>query len=103
MVQRTWWTVLGALAALRVAPPLLVLAAEGRDLPGFPRFDLVEGTGDDAGFYAAAREFMASTARATPAGGADRCDPRFGGAAAGIRLRRRKRCCRGSSSALRRG
>jgi len=91
MVQRTWWTVLGALAALRVAPPLLVLAAEGRDLPGFPRFDLVEGTGDDAGFYAAAREFMASTARVRPLPAALIAVILVGAAAAGIRLRRRKR------------
>lgn len=61
--RRRWWLVLGALAALRVAPPLVVLAAEGRDLPGVPRFDLVGGTGDDAGFYAAAREFIAATGR----------------------------------------
>lgn len=60
---RSWWIALGALAALRVAPPLAALAAEGRDLPGLPRFDLEAGTGDDAGFYAAAREFMAATGR----------------------------------------
>lgn len=61
--RRRWWIVLGALAALRILPPLAVLAAEGRDLPGVPRFDLVAGTGDDAGYYAAVREFMAAWAR----------------------------------------
>jgi len=61
--RRGWWIALGALAALRIVPPLVVLAAEGRDLPGLPRFDLVAATGDDAGFYSAAREFMAATGR----------------------------------------
>jgi len=61
--SRRWWLVLGALAALRVSAPVVVLAAEGRDLPAFPRFDLVSHTGDDAGFYAAAREFIAALGR----------------------------------------
>ncbi len=61
--SRRWWLVLGALAALRISAPLVVLAAEGRNLPGFPRFDLVSDTGDDAGFYAAAREFIAALGR----------------------------------------
>ena len=47
---------------------LAALAAEGRDLPGLPRFDLVAGTGDDAGYYAAAREFMAAWGRVPVAG-----------------------------------
>jgi hypothetical protein len=63
MDRRRWWIVLGALAALRLAPPLAALAAEGSDLPGLPRFDLVAGTGDDAGYYAAVREFMAAWGR----------------------------------------
>ena len=63
MSGRRWWFALGALAVVRVAPPLAALAAEGHDLPGLPRFDLVANTGDDAGFYAAAREFMAATGR----------------------------------------
>jgi hypothetical protein len=58
-----WWLVLGALAALRVSAPIVVLAAEGRNLPGFPRFDLLSDTGDDAGFYAAAREVIAALGR----------------------------------------
>jgi len=57
---RFWWAALGGIAALRILPPLAALAAEGRNLPGLPRFDLVAGTGDDAGFYAAAREFISS-------------------------------------------
>ena len=61
--SRRWWLTLGLLAALRAAAPAVVLAAEGRDLPGFPRFDLVADTGDDAGYYAAAREFMAAVGR----------------------------------------
>jgi hypothetical protein len=60
---RTWWVALAALATLRIAAPLVALAAEGRDLPGFPRFDLVAETGDDAGFYSATREFMAAIGR----------------------------------------
>ena len=48
---------------VRIVPPLAALAAEGRALPGLPRFDLVAGTGDDAGFYAAARELVAALAR----------------------------------------
>ena len=89
-MQRTWWMALGALAALRVTPPLLVLAAEGRDLPGFPRFDLVEGTGDDAGFYAAAREFMAATARVPFVSTALIAALLVTNVVVGIRLRRRK-------------
>ncbi len=62
-VDRRFVALLAAFAALRVAPPLAALAAEGEKLPGLPRFDLVAGTGDDAGFYAAAREFMSSWGR----------------------------------------
>jgi hypothetical protein len=61
--RRAWWIAIAGLAALRVLPPLVVLAAEGHDLPGAPRFDLVAGTGDDAGYYAAVREFMAAWGR----------------------------------------
>lgn len=60
---RSWWIALGTLAALRLAPPLAALAVEGREFPGLPRFDLEAGTGDDAGFYAAAREFIAALGR----------------------------------------
>lgn len=66
MRAHRWWTVLGVLAAVRTAPPLVALAFEGHDLPGLPRFDLVAGTGDDAGFYAAAREFISATTRVRP-------------------------------------
>lgn len=60
---RRWSLVLAGLVVLRLVPPLVALAAEGHDLPGLPRFDLVAGTGDDAGFYAAARELLAAPAR----------------------------------------
>lgn len=60
---RFWSVALGGLVVLRVLPALVALAGEGRDLPGIPRFDLVAGTGDDAGFYAAAREFISSLGR----------------------------------------
>lgn len=63
ITQGGWWAVLGALVAVRSAPPLVALAGEGRDLPGLPRFDLVEGTGDDAGFYSTAREVIAAAGR----------------------------------------
>jgi hypothetical protein len=59
---------LGLIAVVRVAPPLAALAAEGGDLPGLPPFELVPGTGDDAGYYAAAREFMAAWGRVPVAG-----------------------------------
>ncbi len=60
---RRWSLVLAGLVVLRAVPPLVALAAEGHDVPGLPRFDLVAGTGDDAGFYAAAREFIAAPGR----------------------------------------
>lgn len=59
----TWRTPLAALVAVRLAIPLGALAASGHDLPGVPRYDYVALTGDATGFYAAAREFLASWGR----------------------------------------
>ena len=58
-----WRTPLAALVAVRLAIPLGALAASGHDLPGVPRYDYVAITGDATGFYAAAREFLASWGR----------------------------------------
>lgn len=54
---------LAALAAVRIVVPLAALAASGHKLPGLPRYDYVPFTGDSTGFYAAAREFLASWGR----------------------------------------
>lgn len=59
-----WWGPLAALAALRVAIPLVAWAW---DVPGLPHVDRDprDGglTGDATGFYAATREFMAAWER----------------------------------------
>jgi hypothetical protein len=58
-VSRSQW--LGALAALvavRVAIPLVALAAAGHDLPGLPPYDYRPLNGDATGFYAEARELI---------------------------------------------
>jgi len=60
-----WTPVLASLAALRVAIPLLVLAAAGRDLPGLPPYEYSPLNGDATGFYAEARELI-STAFGPP-------------------------------------
>lgn len=62
-MTRRWLWALAALAAVRVAIPIAALAASGRALPGLPRYEYVGLTGDATGFYAAAREFIASPAR----------------------------------------
>ena len=54
--------------ALRVAIPLLVLAAAGHDLPGLPPYDYAPLNGDATGFYAEARELI--SAAFGPAGAA---------------------------------
>ena len=56
------WTMAG-LVVLRVAVPLAALAAGREGLPGLPVFEYDGLTGDATGFYAAAREFMASWGR----------------------------------------
>ena len=55
------------LVGLRIAIPLVALAASGDRVPGFPPYEFVGLTGDATGFYAAAREFMAAWGR-LPAG-----------------------------------
>jgi hypothetical protein len=51
------------LAVLRVLPPLIVLAANGRSLPTLPGYAYGPPAGDTYGFYAAAREFVSVWAR----------------------------------------
>jgi hypothetical protein len=58
-----WWVPLLALAAVRAAVPLVALAASGSDLPGLPPYSYAPLTGDSFGFYAAAREFLATFGR----------------------------------------
>ena len=61
-----WRTSLAALVVLRVAIPLVALGSSGHDLPTIPRYDYVALTGDATGFYAAARELLASWGRLGP-------------------------------------
>ena len=58
MSPRLWRPALAALVALRVAIPLVVLAAAGHDLPGLPPYDYSPLNGDATGFYAEARELI---------------------------------------------
>ncbi len=58
MSRRLWVPALASLAALRVAIPLLVLAATGHDLPGLPPYQYAPLVGDANGFYAEARELI---------------------------------------------
>jgi hypothetical protein len=62
-MTRGWLGALAALAAIRVAIPLVALVASGHALPGLPRYEYDGLTGDATGFYAAAREFIASWRR----------------------------------------
>lgn len=68
---------------MRVAVPLVALAAGGRDLHVFPRYDHEPLIGDATGFYATARELISEAAG--PAGAAA-----FVVAAVGIWLTRRQ-------------
>ena len=70
----SWTLVLAGLVAVRLAPPLLVLAASGHDLPGLPPYDYAPLNGDATGFYAEARELI--SAAFGPAGAAAALDPR---------------------------
>ena len=54
----TWGAALGFLVAVRVAIPLLVLAASGHDLTGLPPYDYRPLIGDATGFYAESRELI---------------------------------------------
>ena len=58
MSRRFWLVALASLVALRVAIPLVVLAASGHDLPGVPPYDYTPLNGDATGFYAEARELI---------------------------------------------
>ena len=68
VTSRAWIAALAGLAALRVAIPLVVLAASGHDLPGLPPYDYEPLNGDATGFYAEARELI--SAAFGPAGAA---------------------------------
>jgi len=58
-VSRPFWLgSLASLVAVRVAIPLVVLAAAGHDLPGLPPYDYSPLNGDATGFYAEARELI---------------------------------------------
>ena len=60
MTRQAWIAALGALAAVRVAIPLVALAASGRDLPGLPPYVYEPLNGDANGFYAEARELISA-------------------------------------------
>ena len=60
MSSRAWIASLAALVALRVAIPLVALAASGHDLPGLPPYRYVPLNGDATGFYAEARELISA-------------------------------------------
>ena len=65
--QSGWWSGLLLLVAIRIALPVAAYVDRGSKLPGLPRFirPTADGglEGDATGFYAAAREFMASWGR----------------------------------------
>lgn len=56
--RRLWTAALALLVVVRVAIPLAVLAAAGRDLPGLPPYDYRPLIGDATGFYAESRELI---------------------------------------------
>jgi hypothetical protein len=56
--SRAWIASLAALVALRLAIPLVALAASGHDLPGLPPYTYVPLNGDATGFYAESRELI---------------------------------------------
>ena len=58
MSSRVWIASLSALVTLRVAIPLVALAASGHDLPGLPPYTYVPLNGDATGFYAESRELI---------------------------------------------
>lgn len=66
MAVRSVIAALAGLAAIRVAIPLVALAASGRDLPLIPPYEYDGLTGDATGFYAATREFMAAWGKLHP-------------------------------------
>ena len=68
--SRAWTAALAALVGLRVAIPLVTLAASGHDLPGLPPYDYKPLNGDAAGFYAEARELISAAFGPAGAGAA---------------------------------
>lgn len=54
----SWRGPLAALAAVRVAVPLAVLAASGSKLPGLPRYEYGPLTGDGPAYYSSARGLL---------------------------------------------
>jgi hypothetical protein len=64
VTDRTFRSWVAVLAVLRVVPPLIVLAADGRSLPALPGYAYASPpVGDTYGVYAAAREFVSVWAR----------------------------------------
>jgi hypothetical protein len=61
-----WWALVVTAAAVRVAIPLVALAAAGSDLPLLPGYAYEPLVGDATGFYAAARELIAAGGRVEP-------------------------------------
>ena len=61
--MRAWRWFLAACVVVRIAIPLAALAAEGRALPGLPRYDYGPFYGDANGYYATARELIAAAGR----------------------------------------
>jgi hypothetical protein len=62
VTDRAWVASIAALAAFRIAVPLVALASSGDDLPGIPRYDYEPLIGDANGFYATARELISAAA-----------------------------------------
>ena len=66
----SWTLVLAALVAIRIAIPLVALAASGHDLPALPPYDYEPLNGDATGFYAEARELISAVFGPAGAGAA---------------------------------
>ena len=64
LAPRWWWWALGGCVAVRLAIPLAALVAEGTALPGLPAYHYGPLYGDANGYYAAAREVVASAPHA---------------------------------------
>jgi hypothetical protein len=58
MSHGPWTSALASLVVVRVAIPLVALAAAGKDLPGLPRYNYRPLIGDATGFYAESRELI---------------------------------------------
>jgi hypothetical protein len=63
---RLWGPTLVILVAVRIIVPLVVLAAEGHELPSVPRYDYGPLYGDANGYYSGLREFQAAAGRVSP-------------------------------------